>query len=313
MRPPEHFYRRAQGMTLSTLGIGTYLGQADDATDRAYEAAIRAAIDGGITLIDTAINYRNQRSERAIGAAIRGARREELVICTKAGYLTPGAIPEWLRPEDVAGRMHSMAPDFVADQIERSRGNLGVDAIDVFYLHNPETQLEYIAREQFYARLRAAFERLEELAAAGKIRWYGLATWDGFRKTEMLDLERVTATAGAAAGNGHRFRFIQFPFNLGMVEAMPLLPAAERLGITVIASACLLQSRLTRDLPEKLVAAIPGLETDAQRAIQFTRSTPGIATALAGMSSAAHVRENLRVARVPPLDPHRHRKLFGPA
>jgi aryl-alcohol dehydrogenase-like predicted oxidoreductase len=313
MKQPGHFYRRAQGFTVSTLGIGTYLGAADDATDASYRDAIRAAIEGGINVIDTAINYRNQRSERAVGAAIRAFPREGLVVCTKAGYLTPGAIPEWLKQEDVAGRMHSMAPDFLADQVERSRANLGIDTIDVFYLHNPETQLRHIAADQFYERLRAAFARLEELAAQGKIRWYGTATWDGYRKPGLLDLERVVGTAAAVAGHGHRCRFVQLPFNLAMVEALPVLPAAARLGVTVVASATLLQSRLTDDLPDQLRAVIPDLDSDAQRAIQFARSTPGILVALAGMSNPEHVRQNLGLARVPPLDGTQYQKLSGSA
>ena len=55
------------------------------------------------------------------------------------------------------------------------------------------------------------------------------------------------------------------------------------------------------NMPEGLAERAPGLQTDAQRAIQFTRSTPGIGVALVGMSQAAHVRENLAVAEVPPL------------
>jgi aryl-alcohol dehydrogenase-like predicted oxidoreductase len=306
MRPPDHFYRHAQGLRLSTLGLGTYLGAADDATDRGYEAALRAAIEAGITVIDTAINYRHQRSERAIGAVLRSSGRDGLVVCTKAGFLTPGASPPWLRDEHTVGGMHSMHPDFVADQVDRSRANLGVEVIDVFYLHNPEVQLRYVDPAAFEARLRAACERLERLAEEGSIRWYGLATWDGFRKPGLLDLERI-----ASIGAPH-LKFIQLPFNLAMVEALPVLTTAGRLGITVVASASLLQSRLVRDLPEALAEAIPSLETDAQRAIQFTRSTPGIAVALAGMSRPEHVIENLGVARVPPLDAAAWRRIAGP-
>jgi aryl-alcohol dehydrogenase-like predicted oxidoreductase len=55
---------------------------------------------------------------------------------------------------------------------------------------------------------------------------------------------------------------------------------------------------------------LPGLETGAQRAIQFTRSTPGIAVALAGMSDAAHVRENVGVASVAPAVSEQYAKLY---
>src|SRR5580700_7195321 len=175
------FYRTVFGLEVSSLGIGTYLGSDDDATDRAYTDALIAAGEGGINFFDTAINYRNQHSERTIGAALRHLARKEIVVCTKAGFLTPGAVPSSLRTEDVVQNMHSMAPHFLADQIDRSRANLGVDTIDVFYLHNPETQLGPRTPAEFETVIRCAFAELEYLVSKGKIRWYGAATWNGFR------------------------------------------------------------------------------------------------------------------------------------
>jgi aryl-alcohol dehydrogenase-like predicted oxidoreductase len=81
------------------------------------------------------------------------------------------------------------------------------------------------------------------------------------------------------------------------------------LGITVNASAAILQSQLSRGLPPVVAEMLPGLKTDAQRAIQFVRSTPGITTGLVGMSRKVHVDENLQVAGVAP-DPAAIAKLF---
>src|SRR3954452_11520487 len=85
------FYRRAQELTVSTIGIGTYLGAMDDATDRAYTGAVRRALDRGVNLIDTSLNYRHERSERSVARGVaewvqqgRGTR-DEIVVCTKAG------------------------------------------------------------------------------------------------------------------------------------------------------------------------------------------------------------------------------------
>lgn len=302
-------------LRVSSLGIGTYMGQPDDATDAAYTEAVTAAIAGGINFIDTAINYRHMRSERSIGAALRNAARDETVICSKAGFLTPGAVPASLAKEDVAGGMHSMAPAFLADQIGRSCGNLGVDAIDIFYLHNPETQLGFVARESFDERVRRAFAELERQVSDGRIRYYGAATWEGFRKKGALDLARMAEIAGEEGGTGHHFRFIQLPFNLGMVEAFVDRPAsvletAAALGIAVVASATLMQARMLSQMPEAVAELLPGLETEAQRAIQFTRSTPGITTALVGMSNTEHVRENLGVARVAPAARGQYLRLY---
>jgi aryl-alcohol dehydrogenase-like predicted oxidoreductase len=306
----NHFYRKAQDLSVSSLGIGTYLGETS------YVAAIEQALARGINFIDTSLNYRNQDSERDIGEALRrsGLPRGEYVVCTKAGYLVPNAIPlQAMGPADIVGRMHSMAPAFLEDQLARSLANLGLDGIDVFYLHNPETQLQYVDREEFLRRTRVAFETLEGAVAGGRIRYYGMATWNGFRTRtadEGLPLRRLEGVAREVAGENHKFRFIQLPFNLGMVEALtyeredgaPVLKVAEELGITVVASASLLQSRLAQGLPEQVGEAMPHLDGDAQRALQFTRSAPGIAVALAGMANPEHVAHNLGLAKHPPAD-----------
>jgi len=309
------FYRSVCNLQVSSLGIGTYLGAADEAADRAYTEALIAAGQGGINFFDTAINYRNQRSERCVGAALRQLQRDEIVVSTKAGFLTPGAIPLSLGQEDVAGGMHSMAPDFLEDQIERSRVNLGVDSIDVFYLHNPETQLGFRAAEEFDEHLRRAFGALERQVELGRIQWYGAATWDGFRKKGMLDLRRMAALAQREGGAEHHFRFIQLPFNLGMVEAFTnrpenVLDTAQNLGIAVVASGTLLQGQVLAHMPEQVAQLLPSLSTDAQRGIQFTRSTPGIAVALVGMARREHVIENLGVARVPPAGRETYQRFY---
>jgi len=315
------FYRQFANLQVSSLGFGTYLGNPDETTDIAYRDAAIAAIRGGINFLDTAINYRDQRSERSIGDALArlfatgDARRDEIVVATKAGFLTRGAVPEWLKPEDVSGGMHSMQPDFLADQIDRSRANLDLDTIDIFYLHNPETQLGTVSREEFERRIRRAFAKLETLVVDGKLREYGTATWEGYRAPAAkppLDLARLVEIATEVGGIQHHFRFVQLPFNFAMPEAFTngVLDLASRSGIAVVASATLLQARLARNLPEGLSERFPGLTTDAQRAIQFTRSTPGILAALVGMSRATHVTENLMVAGVPPLTEHEYRDLY---
>lgn len=317
------FYREAQGLHVSSIGIGSYLGEMDDATDRGYTASVAAALEAGINLIDTSLNYRNQRSERAIGGALSNVARDSYVVCTKAGYLVPGAIPTaLLRDGDVVGGMHAMTPAFLTDQLERSRQNLALDTIDVFYLHNPETQLSFVSREEFYTRCRDAFEALERSVADGKIGFYGAATWNGFRADVsdrgFLSLPDLIHLARQVAGDGHHFRFVQLPFNLAMGEAYmranqngkPLLQAAQDFGVSVIASATLLQSRFVQGLPGHLAQLFPGTGNDAQRAIQFTRSAPGLTGALVGMSNPAHVRENMRAASLTTLRPEQFAGVF---
>src|SRR5262249_9715595 len=147
----------------------------------------------------------------------------------------------------------------------------------------------------------AAFEYLEKASGAGQIRFYGMATWNGFRcqpgAPGSLSLKRSVQIATEIAGDRHHFRFIQMPFNFAFPEAFiqrldggNILNEAGDFGVTVVASASLLQARLTRGIPDNIAAKFPGTATDAQRALQFVRSTPGIAVALTGMSKAEHVR-----------------------
>jgi aryl-alcohol dehydrogenase-like predicted oxidoreductase len=330
----QGFFRAVQGLSVSSLGLGTYLGRMDEATDQAYTEAVVAALRGGINFIDTSLNYRHQRSERNIGAALlalishRELERNEFVVCTKAGYLVPEAIPAAaLSDDDVVGGMHSLAPAFLSDQLDRSRLNLGLETIDVFYIHNPETQLGFVPLETFYTRMQRAFEELERLAAAGKLQFYGVATWNGLRKTPgaqgAMSIVRLEQLAAQVAGPGHRFRFAQLPFNLAMHEACTVrredfgngelvstIEAATRLGITIIASASIHQSKLAQGLPDVLAERFPRTRTDAQRAIQFARSAPGVAVSLVGMSKTAHVAENLEVAQIAPLSSEEFLSVF---
>src|SRR2546426_5143552 len=88
----DNHFRLEENLWLSSIGVGTYLGNADETTDHRYTDAIVRAVELGANVIDTAANYRFQRSERSIGAALRtlfdrGFTRDEVVVCTKGGYL----------------------------------------------------------------------------------------------------------------------------------------------------------------------------------------------------------------------------------
>ena len=330
----DHF-REAQHQQDSSVGIGTYLGNADEATDRSYTEAIVRAVEMGANVIDSAANYRFQRSERSIGAALgelqrRGFDRDEIVICTKGGYLPfDGAPPRDVRRYieenfiatriagwgDIAGGSHCMTPAYLENQMRQSFGNLGLDCLDVYYLHNPESQLSAVSPEEFSRRLRAAFEFLEEAVNDNRIKFYGVATWNGFRAEPDSEgyhsLEAMVDIARELAGDSHHFRFIQVPVNLAMPEALffqnqklgdeyvSVVEAAQSFGITVVASGSLLQGQAARGLPEAIREALGSLATDAQTGIQFVRSAPGVTTALVGMSRVAHVEENLELLKVP--------------
>lgn len=346
---PEHF-RQLDQCWLSSVGIGTYLGDEAADTDKLYRGAVTRALELGANVIDTAINYRHQRSERAIGEALRSLvgegrlGREEVVVATKGGFIPfdgaipsdPGAYftdtylrPGIMRPEEVVAGCHCMTPRYLADQLERSRRNLGLDTLDIYYLHNPETQLGEVDRALFLRRIRETFVWLERAVAEEKIRQYGTATWNGYRQPsgaqDYLSLSELAAVAREVAGAQHHFRVIQLPFNLAMTEAftranqtvdgdtVSTLEACRRLGIYAMASASIYQGQLTRGLPAVLGQHLPGLASDAQRALQFTRSIPGLGTALVGMKRVAHVEENLGVAKTPPAPWSQFQRFFTEA
>jgi aryl-alcohol dehydrogenase-like predicted oxidoreductase len=330
----DHF-RQSNDLWFSSIGIGTYLGSPDEQTDRGYTEASVRAVESGANVIDTAANYRFQRSERSIGDAVsmlgrRGVTREEMIICTKGGYLPfDGAPPRDVRGYiedrfiktgiaswgDIAGGSHCMTPRYLENQLQQSLHNMDLDCVDVYYVHNPESQLSAVSPGEFWQRLRAAFEFLEQAGNENKIKYYGVATWNGFREEPdsagYHSLETMVELAREIAGDGHHFRFIQLPVNLAMPEALffqnqklgdeyvSLVEAARAFGITAIASGTLLQGQAARGLPEAIRDALGSLGTDAQTAIQFVRSAPGITTALVGMSNVAHVEENLELVKVP--------------
>ncbi len=343
---PSHF-RLCHSLFFSSIGLGTYLGAPTDQADAAYTDSIIRAVGSGCNVMDSAINYRFQRSERAIGQALqylfnRGFSREELVICTKGGFISyDGSYPadpyQWVEenlinkgvvtPEEIHPNGHCMSPMYLYHEIAQSRRNLGIDTIDVYYLHNPETQMGELHEVRYYEALEMAFRALEAAVQDGRINMYGIATWDGFHEApgsrQPMQLERVIECARRAGGERHHFCAVQLPVNLAMPEAltnlnqkvgdqtMTLLEAASALNVCVVASASLLQGSLASNLPVTLRQAIPEMDCDAARAIQFVRSIPGISTALVGMGSPDHVSVNMELAHIPAMSDEQFHVLFG--
>ncbi len=297
-------YRDFMGLVVSSLGLGTYLGNHDETDDKLYIEAVKAALTSGINLIDSAINYRCMRSERNVGQALRELiaegkiTREEVVICTKGGFIPFDGEPpsdisqfflkEYVGPgiaklQELVAGCHCMTPSYLDNQVQRSLKNLGLDSIDLYYLHNPEMQLEEVSKEDFLFRLDHAFEELERLASIGKIKAYGTATWNAYRvpqeSHDYLSLNDVLKTAEKAGRGSHHFKAVQLPYNLGMAEAIAvdnqvlgsqtvsLLQAAHANDIAVFTSASILQARLTRNLPAVVaLKPSPGWRPHAQGA-----------------------------------------------
>ncbi|WP_117592231.1 aldo/keto reductase [Haloprofundus halophilus] len=339
------YFRRFGPGVVSSIGVGTYLGDPTDAVDDGYREALVEAFESGVNLVDTAINYRCQRSEHVVGRALDEADidRDEVVVATKGGFLPfdgerPSDPSAYVRErfvetglvdiDELARGSHCIAPDFLDAMLDRSLSNLGLDSVDCYYVHNPETQLSVRDADAVYDRLEAAFARLEERRTAGDIGGYGVATWEAFRvppeHPNHLSLPEVVSRADRAAdaaGNDQSgLLALQMPFNVEMADAftakvhersddgdggdggerVSALEFAHDAGLSVFASASLKQGELVAGLPDAVAAELEG-DSTTQRALNFARSAPAVTAALVGTSRREHVAENVAAGTFDPL------------
>jgi len=328
-------FREFANLHLSNVGIGTYLGDADTKTDELVTNAVKQSILSGINVIDTAINYRSQKAERSVGKAISELiqdgtiSRDQIFLSTKNGYVTNDAdvnlgFWEYIKEEysqkgiikegDVTSGYHCMTPTYLSDQLDRSLKNLGLESIDLMYLHNAvEGQIKDVSKEKFLENLKSVFELYEQKRDEGKIKFYGMATWECFRVSsdnpQYLSLEETVSMAKKIGGENHGFRFIQLPFNMHYDQALlgktqlfknqniSVLETAVKLGVGVFTSVPLMQGRLLAPgvMPEF------GELKPSLRALQFIRSSPGVLAPLIGQKSPEHVSENLEIMKIPSL------------
>ncbi|MHB0887460.1 aldo/keto reductase [Acidithiobacillus sp.] len=334
---------------LSSLGVGTFPGAADDVTDVAVAAIVAQALQSGINVIDTGAHYRYGRAPRAVGAGIAramagGIRREEFFVLGKGGFLTyPEGRPEdpeaFFRDEieakglgkgeDLARGVHCLSPEYLLWQLDQVRQQTGLETLDVFLVDQPEVHIPLIGKERMHQKLLAVFTALEEAVRAGKLRYYGISTFHACRvETDHPLFQSLTSLIGlaektAGQGNRHHLRVVQMPFNALMPEAYTrfsqvtgqgniasTIQAAFQLKLTVMASHSLGKGLLAREEVPALQAAMPELANAAQRALQFVRSTPGVGTTLVGLSDPAHLADLLAVAQNLPLPKERYLTMY---
>ena len=256
------------GMYLSSIGIGSYLGDANEATADLLENAVHDAIINGVNVIDTSINYLGQRSEKAIGKALRrlflkehSVKRDALFISTKAGFIPQDSekgangravLKNWMStwseshggkefPKDgVVDNKHCISPECIDMSLKQSLNNLGIPTIDLLYLHNVEKQLtnHHLSRDAVMDRIAAAFRRLEYFRKKGVIRFYGLATWNSFRTSvsddsflslqDLVSIAEKAATEEGLTALEHGFKFVQAPLSISLNQLAEAEYASER-------------------------------------------------------------------------------------
>ncbi|HYZ50269.1 MAG TPA: aldo/keto reductase [Nitrososphaeraceae archaeon] len=335
--PFSHF-RAFDGLRLSSIGLGTYLGQPTAEDDRAIEEAVYESIRcRAVNVIDTAINYRAMRSERSIGKALLRlasndiVSRDQVFVSSKNGYITnDGEFPsvdliEYIHrmyistgiidTNDISSGYNVMNPGYIERCIDKSLTNMHLSTIDLMYIHNAfESWHEDIDKEEFMEMLGKVFEVYEKYRSNNKIRYYGMATWTCFRvqpnSKEYLSLEEVVKLAHKVGGSEHGFRFIQLPYSLAYSEALLLKnqSVGSNNNLSILEAAKLLNVKVFASAPllqgRLLSAKIPdymGISDQVAKLVQVIRSSPSIMAPLLGYKAPEHVQHNVKIAKIPPM------------
>ncbi|NWF66309.1 MAG: aldo/keto reductase [Campylobacterales bacterium] len=339
-------------MIISNLGVGTFKPEPykDENYLFSFKDSIIEAVKNGCNFIDCAINYRYQQSEREVKDALDElfsqniVNREQLVLCSKGGFIPlnyPFPHPyKWIEEniieQDLATKdeiiedQHCLSAKFIEWSLNCSLKNLNVETIDIYYLHNVEMELGYISYEALLQKVKECFIVLERLCDEGKIRYYGIASWNGFLNEptflEYLSLNDFVKIAKEVGGEKNRFKFVQSPYNLAKPHAYTyqnqqlddelyysLIQACIKLGLNFIASSSLLQMNLFKKEFSNSISSLLGsiFASDVQKALQFSRSANGVVSALFSSIEPLHVKHNMEINLIPKTKIENYRKIFS--
>ncbi len=302
------------GRPVGVVGLGCWQLGADwgEVADETAQAVLSAALDAGVTFLDTADVYGDGRSERFVGAVLASRGREGVTVATKMGRRADPHVPE------------AFTLDAFRTWTDRSRANLGVDTLDLVQLHCPPTDV---------LRRRSTFDDLDTLVAEGRVAAYGVSV-------ETVE-EALLAIARPDVAT------IQIILNVFRRKPLEeVLPAAREAGVGIIARVPLASGLLSGRYDEhtqfaatdhrafnrhgeafdvgetfagvpyevgvvaaREVAALarPG-ETTAQLALRWIVDQPGVSVVIPGARTPAQALANAEAAEVPPLD---HSTLTG--
>jgi hypothetical protein len=332
----EHF-REFQGLKISSIGLGTYLGEHDVSTDAQYRDAIIRAVELGCNLSiihQLSLSTKRAHDRTGVGHALREDeciamswsspprgflpfdgvlrdRSKNFRLCRKT-FIQPGIsqpIPLRMSPHDASVSSTSTGT---------SLHNLGLECVDIYFVHNPETQLEEVPRVEFVAHACAFQARGKRRCRHAALVWHS-------------HLGRIPSTTGrhGLSGPGElvatgtlgvksTFRAIQPPHNLAMPEALTnktsrSMDDAVTVRYAGIWDLCdvqpsILQSRLTVGclMSGRRFSNLTPLPSVPSNSC----SSPGVGSALIGMKQVRHVEENLAVAKVPPASLEQFMQLF---
>jgi aryl-alcohol dehydrogenase-like predicted oxidoreductase len=294
------------GWKVSSVSFGAWAigGSWGNVDDKDSLAALHRAIDMGVNFIDTADVYGDGRSERLV-AELRRERKEKIYIATKAGRR--------LNPHTSEGYNHDNLVAFV----ERSLKNLQTDAIDLLQLHCPPTEVYYRPE---------VFEALDQIVAAGKLRYYGVSVETPEQGLKAMDFPNVQS--------------VQIIFNMFRHRPAELfLDKAKQRNVGVLARVPLASGLLTGKMKpetrfeaddhrhfnrqgeafdvgetfagvdyatglralEELRSICPAGMTPTQFALRWILMFDGVTCAIPGAKRPEQAEENFSAADLPPL------------
>jgi aryl-alcohol dehydrogenase-like predicted oxidoreductase len=295
------------GMRVSEISLGTWAFGGDWGTvgDEEASAALNRAVDLGVNFLDTADVYGDGRSERLIGQLLKDRPNDEVFVATKAGRR--------LDPHTAEGYNAENLTSFV----ERSLGNLGVDALDLLQLHCPPT--ETYRRDE-------TFEALDDLQRAGKLKNYGVSVEKVEEARMALDYPGV--------------KTVQIIFNIFRQKpAEEFFPLAKERNIGILArvplASGLLSGKMSADrafdegdhrnfnrngeafdkgetfsgvdfetgleAAEELKELVPEGATLAQFALRWILMHPAVSCAIPGGKNPSQVEDNVAAVEMAPL------------
>ncbi len=260
---------------MGRVALGTHLGDFSIEDSEKYIQAIKYATKNGIYTIDGAINYRGMCSEKDEGVAIKQLTqenkltREDFFITSKAGllfgdvrgkmnpqkYLSQIIEPNGITRDDFTeyeGLLQTLNPCFYEIALSKSLDNLGLETLDVHYIHIPEISRLGFSEEEFYEKLEKLFIWYEEKVNEGKIRFYGLAfefmVEEPYEDKWHVEIEKIKKIAENVSSGECHLRYILFEYNMLCSsankvknqivngESMTLIDACRKLGLETVGS-----------------------------------------------------------------------------
>jgi aryl-alcohol dehydrogenase-like predicted oxidoreductase len=300
---PSLAYHQVDGLSLISVGAGTYLGQADDATDKKQIKALENLLASGCNAVDTAPNYRNGRSEKGIGQTLGKLidlsiiARDEIFVSTKVGLLSEDS--PLAKKYKTGMDLSCYDSDCIKESLAQSLLRLNLEQVDCVFVHNLEL-LKLDNQAGFYQSYQKLAATMGCLVSEGLAGSWGISSWSGFRVPESHRAFLSLADLLTIPGLGPRY--LQLPLGIWGSEALTgvwqgglnIIKAAKRVGLNVMANSSLLQGELLplfRQVPES-----------AEKAIRFVRDTEGVDVVLLGMKSLEHVMAWKNLQCQPPTD-----------